>query len=50
VAGAELSYDKALRLFQLLEPGGALLVGWPDARERVEGVTDRVSRSRAARQ
>jgi hypothetical protein len=31
---AEVSYEKALRLFELLEPSGAFIVGWPEARKR----------------
>jgi hypothetical protein len=32
---ARLSFDKAVRLFALLEPGGVNLVGWPDAADRI---------------
>jgi hypothetical protein len=37
-ASAEISFTKALRLFELLEPAGVFLVGWPEARERVEEI------------
>ena len=47
VSGASLSYEKALNLFRLLEPAGALLLGWPEARERVEEITARLDRLRA---
>ncbi|MGK2951061.1 MAG: hypothetical protein ACSLEZ_01585 [Thiobacillus sp.] len=40
---AAVSYEKAIRLFALLEPAGALLVGWPEARERVLEVRERLS-------
>ncbi|MBI4544275.1 MAG: hypothetical protein HY703_03670 [Gemmatimonadetes bacterium] len=39
---ARTSYDKAVRLFSLLEPGGAFLVGWPEAGERIEEIRGRV--------
>lgn len=32
---AEVSYEKAIRLFELLVPAGTLLVGWPEAHERI---------------
>jgi hypothetical protein len=32
------SFEKALRLFSLLEPAGAFLVGWPEAGERAEEI------------
>lgn len=48
VSAAELSYEKALSLFRLLEPAGALLLGWPEARERVEEITATLSHLRAA--
>lgn len=41
--GARLSYTKSLRLFSLIEPGGAFLVGWPEAGERVEEVRARLA-------
>ena len=39
---ALLSYEKALRLYGLLEPGGAFIVGWPEAATRAEEVTHRM--------
>jgi hypothetical protein len=37
------SYDKALRLFSLLKPGGGFIIGWPEAATRVEEVRDRLA-------
>ncbi len=37
------SYDKAVRLFRLTEPGGAFLTGWPEAGERVRELEGRIS-------
>ena len=39
---ARLSYQKALGLFALLEPGGGFLVGWPEAGERMQEVRDKL--------
>jgi hypothetical protein len=39
---ARLSYQKAVRLFSLLEPGGGFLVGWPEAGQRVQEVRDKL--------
>jgi hypothetical protein len=44
---AVVSYEKALRLFELLEPAGALLAGWPEARDRALEVEARLSRIQA---
>ena len=38
-----LSYQKALALFTLLQPGGGFLVGWPEAGQRVEEVRTRLA-------
>lgn len=45
---AAVSYEKAIRLFGLLEPAGALLVGWPEARERVLEVRARLDHIQAS--
>ena len=37
-----LSYQKAVRLFALLEPAGGFLVGWPEAGQRVQEVRSRL--------
>jgi hypothetical protein len=37
-AAARAGYDKALRLFSLLQPGAMFLTGWPDAAERVAAI------------
>ncbi len=42
-AAALVSYDKALRLYRLVEPGGAFLTGWPEAGERVREIQARLS-------
>lgn len=47
-ADARTSYEKAERLFSLLEPGGALLVGFPEAAERIAEIRGRLSALRAA--
>ncbi len=41
-AAARASYDKAVRLFRLVEPGGAFLTGWPEAGERIREIEARV--------
>ncbi len=41
-APALASYDKAVRLFRLVEPGGAFLTGWPEAGERVRELEARI--------
>jgi hypothetical protein len=43
---AEISFTKALGLYELLEPAGAFLVGWPEARERVEEINAALVRLR----
>ena len=35
------SYDKAARLFRMIEPGGAFLTGWPEAGERLREIETR---------
>jgi len=35
IPAALTSYDKAVRLFRMIEPGGAFLTGWPEAGDRV---------------
>ncbi len=42
------SYDKAVRLFRLIEPGGAFLTGWPEAGERVRELEARAAALGAA--
>jgi hypothetical protein len=32
------SFEKAHRLYELIEPGGALLLGWPEAGARIEEI------------
>jgi hypothetical protein len=39
---AEASLDKALRLFRLLEPGGAYLTGFPEAAVRCDEIEARL--------
>lgn len=42
-AGAAwVSYDKALRLFSMVEPGGAFLAGFPEAAERKQEIEQRL--------
>ena len=48
VERARLSYQKADRLFTLLQPGGGFLVGWPEAGQRVEEVRSRLAALDAA--
>ena len=43
VERARLSYQKAVRLFALLEPAGGFLVGWPEAAQRVQEVRERLA-------
>jgi hypothetical protein len=40
-AAALASYDKAARLFRIIEPGGAFLTGWPEAAERLREIEAR---------
>ena len=42
-AAALASYDKAARLFRILEPGGAFLTGWPEAGERLREIEERAA-------
>ena len=37
-ADARTSFEKALLLYRLVEPGGALLLGWPEAAARIDEV------------
>jgi hypothetical protein len=39
---ARASYDTALRLLALVEPGGSFLVGWPMATDRIEDIHARL--------
>ena len=41
-AEAVASYERALALFSLIEPGGAFLVGFPEASERVAELEGRI--------
>jgi len=41
-AEAVASYERALALFSLIEPGGAFLVGFPEASQRVAELEDRI--------
>ncbi len=41
VPAALASYDKAARLFRLIEPAGAFLTGWPEAAERLREIEGR---------
>jgi hypothetical protein len=43
-ADAVAAYERAMALFSLLEPGGAFLVGLPEAAERIEDLTQRLAR------
>ncbi len=43
VAAALARYDKAVRLFRMIEPAGAFLTGWPEATERVREIEARVA-------
>lgn len=43
-ADAAISYEKALRLFELLEPNAGLSPAWPGALERVRELQARLSR------
>jgi hypothetical protein len=51
VGAALAGYDKAARLFRIIEPGGAFLTGWPEASERLRDLEERaqalLDRSRA---
>lgn len=37
-ADARASFEKAKHLYRLVEPGGALLLGWPEATARIDEV------------
>ena len=39
---ARSSYEKALRLFAFVQPGGALLLGWPEAADRIAEIEERL--------
>ena len=43
-ADAAAAYERAMALFSLLEPGGAFLVGLPEAAERIQDLTARLVR------
>lgn len=43
VPAALASYDKAARLFRVIEPGGAFLTGWPEAAERLREIEQRAA-------
>lgn len=47
-AAALAAYDKAVRLFRMIEPAGAFLTGWPEAAERVREIEARVAALAAA--
>ena len=40
---ARESWDRALRLFRLIEPRGSFLVGWPEASERIADIESRLA-------
>jgi hypothetical protein len=39
---ARNSYEKALRLFAFVEPGGGMLLGWPEAADRIAEIEERL--------
>ncbi len=43
-ADAVAAYERSLALFSLLEPGGAFLVGLPEATERIDDLRERLGR------
>lgn len=43
IGDARASYEKAIRLFALVAPGGAFLVGLPEASERIEDLEGRLA-------
>jgi hypothetical protein len=39
---ARAGFEKALRLFGIIEPGGVFLTGWPEAEERIAEIRGRL--------
>jgi hypothetical protein len=39
---ARSSYEKAMRLFAFVQPGGAMLLGWPEAADRIAEIEERL--------